>query len=158
MRGRGYAHKELPTLVREWITRATYSAGQEPVGQDSPALCLFKYTLEHCWTSCLLCAYAPSGFPYGADCAIKRIYHILFPSLVLYHMLQPQIIRTVLHQFLHQTTTHPKVPQPVTRVIAVSQIGFDDNTRKLKFTVETRDHIQVDLLTPSIMLDKEGIK
>ena len=59
-------------------------------------------------------------------------------------------------EFLHQVTTHPKVPQPVKRVIAVSKIGFDNNARSLQFTAKTQDGIKVDLLTPAMMLEGNG--
>jgi len=64
-----------------------------------------------------------------------------------------EIKEPVLHQFLHQITTHPKVPQPVKRAIAVSKVGFDDNARQLQFLAQNREGIIVELLTPTMMLN-----
>ena len=62
-----------------------------------------------------------------------------------------KVKETVLHQYLNQAKTHPKVSKPVRKVILVSKIGFDDNVRTLKFTTES-EGIRVDLLTPEMML------
>jgi len=45
------------------------------------------------------------------------------------------------------------VPQPVKKMIAVSQTGFDDSARKLKFEVETKEGIKIQLTTPKEMLE-----
>jgi len=60
-----------------------------------------------------------------------------------------------LSQFINDAKYHPKVPKPIKKVIAVSQIGFDDSARKLEFQVETSEEIDVVLMTPKQMLDLE---
>ncbi len=60
-----------------------------------------------------------------------------------------------LSQFINDAKYHPNVPKPIKKVIAVSQTGFDDSARKLKFGVETTEGITVALLTPKQMLDLE---
>jgi len=57
-----------------------------------------------------------------------------------------------LSQFINDAKYHPRVPKPIKRVIVVSQSGFDDSARKLKFEVETTEGIKVDLITPEQML------
>jgi len=57
-----------------------------------------------------------------------------------------------LSQFINDAKYHSKVPKPVTKVIAVSQTGFDDSARKLKFEVETKENIKIQLITPNEML------
>jgi len=57
-----------------------------------------------------------------------------------------------LSQFTNDVKYHPKVPQPIKKVIAVSQTGFDDSARKLQFAVETAEGIKVALITPQEML------
>ncbi len=61
-----------------------------------------------------------------------------------------------LSQFLNEAKYHPKVRQPIKTIIAVSQSGFDDSARKLKFAVEANEGIKVELKTPSEMLKLEG--
>ena len=48
-----------------------------------------------------------------------------------------------LSQFINDAKYHPKVPKPIKKVMAVSQAGFDDTARKLKFEVETAEDIKV---------------
>lgn len=62
-----------------------------------------------------------------------------------------------LSQFINDVKYHPKVPKPIKKVIAVSQTGFDDTARKLKFEVETREGIDVQLVSPQEMLDPEKL-
>ena len=57
-----------------------------------------------------------------------------------------------LSQFINDSKYHTKVPKPVKRVMAVSQTGFDDSARKLKFEIETAEGIEVKLITPQDML------
>ncbi len=66
-----------------------------------------------------------------------------------------EIKYAVLSQFINDSKYHPKVPKPVKNVMAVSQTGFDDSARKLKFEVETAENIKVDLITPDQMLSFE---
>ncbi len=47
---------------------------------------------------------------------------------------------------------HSNVPQPIKKVMVVSQIGFDDGARKRKFEIETAEGIQIQLVTPEDML------
>jgi hypothetical protein len=63
--------KKLPASVRKQVAEyLTFVVGYPQVaGQDSPALYLSESKLRHCWVSWLFCADAPSGFPYGAECA-----------------------------------------------------------------------------------------
>lgn len=61
-----------------------------------------------------------------------------------------------LSQFINDSKYHPKVPKPIKKVITVSQTGFDDSARKLKFEVETAEGIEVQLKTPSDMLRIEN--
>ena len=60
-----------------------------------------------------------------------------------------------LSQFINDAKYHPKVPKPVKRIIAVSQTGFDDSARKLKFEVETNEGIEIMFKTPETMLELE---
>jgi DNA modification methylase len=62
-----------------------------------------------------------------------------------------------LSQFINDVKYHPKVPKPIKRIIAVSQTGFDDSARKLKFEIETAERIDVVLTTPSDMLRLETV-
>ena len=57
-----------------------------------------------------------------------------------------------LSQFINDVKYHPKVPKPLKKILAVSQIGFDDSARKLKFQIETKEDIEVQLITPEDML------
>ena len=64
-----------------------------------------------------------------------------------------EISYKVLSQFITDAEYHPNVPQPVKKVIVVSQIGFDDGARKRKFEIETKEGIEVNLITPQDMLN-----
>jgi len=66
-----------------------------------------------------------------------------------------EIKYAVLSQFVNDAKYHPKVPKPVKKLIAVSQTGFDDSARKLKFEVETAEGIEVLLVSPKDMLGVE---
>jgi site-specific DNA-methyltransferase (adenine-specific) len=66
-----------------------------------------------------------------------------------------EIKYAVLSQFINDVKYHPNVPKPVKKVIAASQAGFDDSARKLKFQIETKEYIQVDLVTPKELLTIE---
>lgn len=57
-----------------------------------------------------------------------------------------------LSQFINNAKYHSKVPKPIKRIMAVSQVGFDDGARKLKFAIETAEKIKIQLVTPSDML------
>lgn len=58
----------------------------------------------------------------------------------------------VLSQFLTDAKYHPNVAQPISRVIVVSQVGFDDGARQRKFEIEMSENIEVQLVTPEDML------
>ncbi|MFQ5875878.1 MAG: DNA methyltransferase, partial [Dehalococcoidia bacterium] len=58
----------------------------------------------------------------------------------------------VLSQFVSDAKYHPNVAQPVTKVLVVSQTGFDDRARQRKFEIETGEEIEVQLTTPGEML------
>lgn len=58
-----------------------------------------------------------------------------------------------LSQFINDVKYHPKVPKPIKRILAVSQSGFDDSARKLKFEIETAEGIKVELKIPHEMLE-----
>ena len=60
-----------------------------------------------------------------------------------------------LSQFINDAKYHPKVPKPIKKILAVSQSGFDDSARKLKFEIETAEHIEVVLTAPEEMLKLE---
>ncbi|MFH1283115.1 MAG: DNA methyltransferase [bacterium] len=64
-----------------------------------------------------------------------------------------EIKYAILSQFINDAKYHSKVPKPVKRILAVSQTGFDDSARKLKFEIETAEGIKVDLKTPHEMLE-----
>jgi len=64
-----------------------------------------------------------------------------------------EIKRDKLSQFITDARHHPNVPKPLTRVMAVSQVGFDDGARKRKFEVET-EGLTIDLITPDDILPK----
>lgn len=55
-------------------------------------------------------------------------------------------------QFLTDAKYHPKVPQPIKRIILVSQKGFDDSTRQRQYEIESGENIKVELLIPEKML------
>lgn len=61
----------------------------------------------------------------------------------------------VLSQFITDAEYHPNVAQPITKVIVVSQIGFDDEARQRKFEIETKEGIEVSLITPEDILKLE---
>ncbi|MBI4282591.1 MAG: hypothetical protein HY672_03785 [Chloroflexi bacterium] len=66
-----------------------------------------------------------------------------------------EIKYNVLSQFITDVKYHPTVPQPVKKVRAVSQTGFDDGARRRKFEIETAEGIQVELVTPAELLRLE---
>jgi len=47
---------------------------------------------------------------------------------------------------------HLNVAQPISKVIVVSQTGFDDGARQRKFEIENTEKIEVHLTTPEEML------
>ncbi len=51
---------------------------------------------------------------------------------------------------------HPQVKKPCKHVILVSQVGFDDTARREQFKIKTKEDIEVELLTPAIMLSNNG--
>ena len=59
----------------------------------------------------------------------------------------------IVSEFTTNIRHHPKVSQPVTRAIMVSQVGFDDGARQRQFEIETKEGIKIELLTPNIMLE-----
>lgn len=73
--------------------------------------------------------------------------------------IQTKTFRTgyeVIDKLLSSSKYHPLVtPKPVKEIIVVSQTGFDDSARKLKFEVETKEGIKVRLETPETMLRLE---
>jgi DNA modification methylase len=66
-----------------------------------------------------------------------------------------EIKYATLSQIVNDAKYHPKVPKPVKKVIVVSQTGFDDSARKLKFQVETKEEVKLDFQTPEMMLKLE---
>ncbi|MBN1176953.1 MAG: hypothetical protein JXA51_04660 [Dehalococcoidales bacterium] len=66
-----------------------------------------------------------------------------------------EISYKVLSQFITDAKYHPNVPQPIKKVMVVSQIGFDDGARKRKFEIETAENIEVVLTSPEEMLKLE---
>ena len=66
-----------------------------------------------------------------------------------------EISYKVLSQFITDAKYHPNVPQPIKKVIVVSQTGFDDGARKREFEIETSEDIAVVLTTPEEMLKLE---
>lgn len=64
----------------------------------------------------------------------------------------------VLSKFLTDAKYHPNVPQPIKKVIVVSQTGFDDGARKREFEIETTENIEVELVTPEQMLDINALQ
>jgi len=62
----------------------------------------------------------------------------------------------VLSQFLTDAKYHPNVAQPITKLLVVSQIGFDDGARQRKFEIETTEGVEVMLTTPEDMLKLEA--
>ena len=61
----------------------------------------------------------------------------------------------VLSQFVTDARYHPNAPKPITKVIVVSQTGFDDGARQRKFEIETAEGIEVSLITPEDILKLE---
>jgi len=59
---------------------------------------------------------------------------------------------SVISQLVQDAKYHHKTAKPVKKVIAVSQVGFDDKARQRKFEVETAEGIAVELVTPEEML------
>ena len=62
-----------------------------------------------------------------------------------------------LSQFINDVKYHPKVPKPIKGIMAISQAGFDDSARKLKFEIETAEGIAVNLITPQDMLNLDKL-
>jgi len=60
---------------------------------------------------------------------------------------------SVLDKLLSSAQIHPEVPQPVKKMIIVSQIGFDDSARATKFAIETKFGIEVELKIPEDLLE-----
>jgi len=58
-----------------------------------------------------------------------------------------------LSQFINDAKYHSLVPKPIKKLMAVSQNGFDDSAKKLQFQVQTKEDIEVQLITPEQMLD-----
>jgi DNA modification methylase len=75
----------------------------------------------------------PNGIPIQA-----KVYLIKYP---------------VLSEFVTNAKLHHAVPKPIKEIIAVSQTGFDDSSRKRKFEIETADSIKVTLETPESLLE-----
>jgi len=67
-----------------------------------------------------------------------------------------KVTYTYVSKLIGDARYHPQVKQPFAHAIIVSQAGFDDGARQRQFEIQTKENIQVDLLTPSIMLE-EGI-
>jgi DNA modification methylase len=63
---------------------------------------------------------------------------------------------SVISQLLQDAKYHHKTAKPVKKVIAVSQVGFDDKARQRKFEVETAEGIEVQLATPEALLTLEA--
>lgn len=59
------------------------------------------------------------------------------------------------NDLLKDARTHPDpdIKQPCQHAILVSQIGFDSGARQKQFELQVKDHFQIDLRTPQIMLD-----
>jgi len=51
-------------------------------------------------------------------------------------------------EFLTNAKFHTNVPQPVKKIMIISQKGFDDGARQRKFEIETTEGIEVVLVTP----------
>jgi len=65
-----------------------------------------------------------------------------------------QVGYAILSQFVTDAKYHPLVPKPVKKVIAVSQVGFDDRARQRRYEI-TAEGIEVQLITPEEMLRLE---
>jgi len=61
----------------------------------------------------------------------------------------------VIDKLVSSSKYHPLVPKPISKVIVVSQIGFDDGARQRKFEIGTAEGIDVTLTTPEDMLKLE---
>ncbi|MBA7589224.1 hypothetical protein ES708_31305 [subsurface metagenome] len=61
----------------------------------------------------------------------------------------------VIDKLLTSSRYHPLVPKPIKKIIAVSQVGFDDSARQRKFEIEKTEGIEVHLATPEEMLQLE---
>jgi len=58
----------------------------------------------------------------------------------------------IISQLVQDAKYHHATSKPVKKVIAVSQVGFDDKARQRKFEVEQTEDIEVELITPEEML------
>lgn len=58
----------------------------------------------------------------------------------------------IVSRLLTDAEFHPSVPKPIKKIRIVSQKGFDNNTRKLAFEINTKKGIEVELITPEDML------
>ena len=56
-------------------------------------------------------------------------------------------------QFLTDAQLHPKVHQPVKRMVVVSQTGFDDSARKRAFEIKAKFGIEIELKEPKGLLE-----
>jgi DNA modification methylase len=60
-----------------------------------------------------------------------------------------------LSQFITDVKFHHSVLRTIKRMVMVSQVGFDNNTRKLKYESEMADGIKIELLTPTDMMESD---
>lgn len=58
----------------------------------------------------------------------------------------------IVGQFRTDAEYHPKVKKPLTRIIVVSQSGFDDGARQRKYEIEAKEGIEVKLQAPANLL------
>jgi len=68
-----------------------------------------------------------------------------------------KVTYTYVSKLIGDARYHPQVKQPFAHAIIVSQAGFDDGARQRQFEIQTKENIQVDLLTPSIMLEEGSV-
>ena len=59
---------------------------------------------------------------------------------------------TVVSQFLTNAQLHQKVPQPIKKLIIVSQTSFDDSARKTAFEIKAKFGIEIQLKEPKDLL------
>lgn len=64
-----------------------------------------------------------------------------------------QVDYGIVSQFLSDAQLHPKVPQPVKKMMMVSQAGFDDSARKRAFEIKAKFGIEIQLKEPKELLE-----
>jgi len=61
----------------------------------------------------------------------------------------------IIDAFLTATKYHPEVPKPVSKMVVVSQSGFDEKARARVFKVEKTENIKIELIEPKDLIKED---